>query len=133
MFGFLRRRGNRAEDAASEHLARHGYTVLERNVSIGGGELDIVAEDGDTLVMVEVKARSDDGLGSPEEAITAAKALRIARATRAYVQSRRLPDRCVRVDLAAVALGPDGEPLRVEILEDILDVEAALRGGAWRR
>ncbi|MDI9390872.1 MAG: YraN family protein, partial [Synergistota bacterium] len=49
--------GQWGEDLAKSALERMGWRILDRNVRIGGGELDIVALDGDELVMVEVRVR----------------------------------------------------------------------------
>jgi putative endonuclease len=78
--------GRFGEDTAAKHLTAAGLTILDRNwrpgpKSIGGvrGELDIVAREGDALVIVEVKTRSGAGFGSPAEAVTADKTRRIRR------------------------------------------------------
>ncbi|MBE6705529.1 MAG: YraN family protein [Ruminococcaceae bacterium] len=57
-----REKGDLGEDIAAEYLARLGYEILERNYTVKGGEIDIIAKDGDTLVFVEVKTR----IGSDE-------------------------------------------------------------------
>jgi putative endonuclease len=84
--------GRFGEDTAAGHLTAAGLTILERNWRVPQvrgsdvrGELDIVAREGDALVVVEVKTRSGTGYGTPAEAVTADKARRIRRLTAAYL------------------------------------------------
>jgi putative endonuclease len=78
--------GRFGEDTAASHLTAAGFTILDRNwrpgpKAPGGirGELDIVAREGDALVIVEVKTRSGTGFGLPAESVTADKVRRIRR------------------------------------------------------
>ena len=66
-------RGRAAEDAAAALLEAHGYRVVARNVRLPGGEIDIIARDGDTVVFVEVKARASGSFGSAAGAVHARK------------------------------------------------------------
>jgi putative endonuclease len=65
--------GRAGEDAAAALLQAHGYRIVARNVRGPGGEIDIIARDGDTIVFVEVKARLQRSYGSAVGAIDAAK------------------------------------------------------------
>ena len=69
-------RGQLGEDLAHRFLRRHGCTVVARNYRPrhGGGEIDLVAWDGGTLAIVEVKTRASDEFGAPERAVDAGKA-----------------------------------------------------------
>jgi putative endonuclease len=99
-------KGRNGEDLAVLHLAREGYVVVGRNVRTAGGELDVVAMDGDVLCFVEVRRRGriDDALLS----IDKKKQARLTRAAGAYLA--RLPQvpRC-RFDVVVVA----GERVRL--------------------
>jgi putative endonuclease len=77
--------------------------VVERNFRARGGEIDIIARDGNVLAFVEVRFREEDGHGLPEESVGSAKRKRIAAAARAYL-STIPPDswREARFDVAAV-------------------------------
>jgi putative endonuclease len=84
--------GQFGEDAAARHLAEAGLTILERNwrasPTVDGGlrgELDVIARDGDALVVVEVKTRSGSRFGMPAEAVTRDKARRIRRLAVAWL------------------------------------------------
>ncbi|MBV8081750.1 MAG: YraN family protein [Candidatus Eremiobacteraeota bacterium] len=77
--------GSQAEQAAATFLQARGYHVLERNFRCRGGEIDVIALDGGTLVFIEVKLRRTLQRGAPIEAVTALKQARIARAAQAYL------------------------------------------------
>jgi putative endonuclease len=66
-------RGRAGEDAAAALLKAHGYRIVGRNVRLPGGEVDIIARDGDTVVFVEVKARASAAYGSAVRAVDARK------------------------------------------------------------
>jgi putative endonuclease len=66
-------RGRAGEDAAAALLEAHGYRIVGRNVRLPGGEVDIIARDGDTVVFVEVKARASTAYGSAVGAVNARK------------------------------------------------------------
>ncbi len=96
--------GKEAEDLACRHLRSQGMRIVARNWRWRGGEVDIVARDGPTLVFVEVKARTGEGHGSAAEAVTAWKRDRLWRTALAYLGGKaEVP---VRFDV--VAVGPDG-------------------------
>jgi len=81
-------RGRVAEDAAAEWLEAHGYRIVERNHRNDAGELDLVAEDGDTLCFLEVKARSETLFGPALAAVGPRKRRRVARAAALYLALR---------------------------------------------
>ncbi|HEV3087013.1 MAG TPA: YraN family protein [Candidatus Elarobacter sp.] len=66
-------RGRAGEEAAAALLEAHGYRIVGRNVRLPGGEVDIIARDGDTVVFVEVKARATTAYGSAVRAVDARK------------------------------------------------------------
>ncbi len=110
--------GRYGEDAAARHLAAAGLTVLERNWRCRAGELDIVALDGDTLAVCEVKTRTEDGIQSPTEAVDAVKAARLADLAERWLAERWSgppPPGGVRLDLLCVVHGRRG-PARVSHL-----------------
>ena len=100
-----REAGARAERLAEEFLRERGMRILARNFRTRFGEIDLVAQDGETVVFVEVRSRSSDAFGTPQETVTVAKRRRIIRTARAYAQSRSL-DAPLRFDV--VALSPQG-------------------------
>ena len=97
-------RGRRAEERAAEFLRSQGYQIIARNYRWQGGEVDLIARDGDWLVFVEVKARSSRTYGLPEEAITPRKRERLIRTAQHYLR-RHPTDRPVRFDVVALSQG----------------------------
>lgn len=97
-------RGRIAEDLACRYLRERGYEIVERNWRARGGEIDVVARDGATLVFVEVKSRSHDGFGGPEAAVDPAKQRRMIVAARSFLGATGC-DLPVRFDVVAVVRG----------------------------
>ena len=86
--------GVRAEELCAELLRKAGLRVLARNWRCRHGEIDLVAEEGATLVFAEVRLRQDAGrFGGAAESITAAKRARLLAAARLYL-SRRPESNC---------------------------------------
>ena len=77
--------GSGGERAAADFLVARGYHILERNFRCRGGEVDLIALDGGTLVFVEVKVRRTLSRGAPIEAVTAVKQARVRRAAQEYL------------------------------------------------
>lgn len=107
--------GRRGEDLAAEYLAGLGLVVLSRNWRCREGEVDLVATDGERLVVCEVKTRSGTGYGEPAEGVTPAKAARIRRIATAWLRTYRVGWCEIRFDVLAVLCPPDG-PITVEHL-----------------
>ena len=98
------------EDLAARALESRGYAILERRYRTDRGEIDIVAEDGETLVFVEVKARADQEFGTAAECVTPAKQRRVARMAAEYLATHRVADRPCRFDVVAIDSALSGEP-----------------------
>ncbi len=94
-------KGKRYEDLACEYLKSLGYKILERNYHCRFSEIDVVALDGDTLVIVEVKGSAGDNFGSPEERFTKRKLERLVKCAYTYLE-RLGKDTDFRVDLITV-------------------------------
>ncbi|MEW6567830.1 MAG: YraN family protein [Chloroflexota bacterium] len=118
--------GKRGETIAREHLQSLGYRILDHNWRSSEGEIDLVAQDGETIVFVEVKARTSRRFGHPEDAVTRRKSRRLQRAGLAYLEAHDLLDAPWRIDVLAVDLLPDGSPARLEHYPDAVDGERDL-------
>lgn len=94
--------GSRGEDAAVAYLERAGLQIIDRNWRDGRGELDIVAVDGGTLVICEVKTRTTAAQGTPEEAVSTTKQRRLVRLARSYISAQGLEPCPVRFDVVTV-------------------------------
>lgn len=77
--------GKNGENIAANHLLRNGYNILERNWRYNRDEIDIIARDGDWLVIVEVKTRTSAWFGEPQMAVTTAKQRSLVRAAEGYI------------------------------------------------
>jgi putative endonuclease len=108
--------GKRGEDLATDYLAGTGLVVLSRNWRCRDGELDLVATDGERLVVCEVKTRSGTGYGEPSEGVTPAKAARIRRVAAEWLRVHKVGWCEIRFDILAVLCPPDG-PVTVEHLQ----------------
>lgn len=112
-----RRTGQAGEEAAARYLTAQGLRVVARNWRCRLGELDMVALDGATVVIVEVKTRRSARFGHPAEAVDSRKQARLLRLALAFLQERRWDGRPVRFDVIAVLPGgPDG--WRMEWIRD---------------
>ncbi|GAB2498202.1 YraN family protein [Nocardiopsis aegyptia] len=96
--------GRRGEDMAVAFLERVGLRVVDRNWQIPAGEIDIVARDGRTLVVAEVKTRTSVRYGHPVEAVTPTRRRRLRRLGRAWADRHRVPARPLRVDGVGVLI-----------------------------
>ena len=106
--GLARARGTAAETLAAAYLELVGWAVEARNVRIAGVEVDIVAREGRTAVLIEVKYRTRSDYGGADAAIDARKRERLRRA--ALTASARGSD--VRIDVLSLEPAPDGLVLR---------------------
>ena len=96
--------GAAAENIAADFLRAKGLEILERNYLRRVGELDIVARDGDVLVIAEVRTRATDLYGGAAASVNARKQLRVIRAASQLLQQRReLAHLRVRFDVIAVS------------------------------
>jgi len=121
-FGMSRARqalGKTGEDLACRELERRGYVIVARRYRRRGGELDIVARDGPTLVFVEVKARAGRVFGAAAEAITGFKRRRIAQLARDYMMRHRLSACPCRFDVVSIHFDAGG-PV-VEVIQNAFD------------
>jgi putative endonuclease len=105
------------EAAAAEELERRGFRILARNYHCRGGEADLVAEEGEALVFVEVKTRSDLRHGLPQDAVGWRKQQRLGKAALHYCHVHEVEDRPVRFDVVEVVV-LRGEVAVVELIRD---------------
>jgi uncharacterized protein (TIGR00252 family) len=109
-----RQLGDHGEDLAAAALKKQGYKILERNYVTPLGEIDLIARQGKTVVVVEVKTRKSTRFGSPQEAVSVTKQQRLRRLADYYLKDKRLAGMQVRFDVVAVTLA-DNVP-QIEII-----------------
>jgi putative endonuclease len=112
--------GRAGEERAARYLESCGYVLLDRNWRIADGEIDLVAADGSSLVIVEVKTRRDVAFGHPFEAVDRRKQSRLWRLAFAWIAAH--PDeaqgRRLRLDAIAIT-GPSPQTADLEHLKDL--------------
>ncbi len=102
--------GERGERLAVKTLKREGYTILGKNLQLGRYEVDILAQEGDTVVFVEVKSRRSDDLAAPEANVSYKKQQHLSRAARWYLKDHEDPDLYYRFDVLGIVFPERGKP-----------------------
>ncbi len=108
--------GIAAEELAARYLAAQGLRVIARNYRCRFGEVDLIAQDGDTLVFVEVRLRRSNRFGGALASITHAKQRKLIATARCYLASLRRVPQCRFDAIVLDAL----DPARIEWLRDII-------------
>ncbi len=83
--GDNKQKGNNGESLAAEYITEKGYSIIKRNYRIRNAEIDIIAEKDDVIAFIEVKYRKNDALGTPAEAVNAAKQKKIVTAALNFI------------------------------------------------
>jgi len=107
--------GNWGEDIAFDFLVEKGYEIKERNWRFKKAEVDIIAKMENTLVAVEVKTRSTDYFGNPQDFIKQKKIKLLVKAVDEYVNRNDLD---VEVRFDVIAIVKTGNEIKIEHLED---------------
>jgi len=103
--------GKKGENIAAGHLLGNGYKILERNWRYGKDEIDIIAETEQFIVFVEVKTRSTNYFGEPEESVTDQKQRFLIRAADEFVIQKEI-DKEVRFDIISIVLESNKQTIR---------------------
>jgi putative endonuclease len=96
--------GKKGESIASAYLKKNGYRILETNYRCALGEIDIIAREKDELVFVEVKTRSSEELGYPEQAVNIHKQKKISQLALWYLEDKKLTATKARFDVVAITM-----------------------------
>lgn len=113
--------GHQGEEIACWYLKQQGYTILERNFRIQGGEIDIVAKDQDYMVFVEVKMRNSHKYGLPVEAITPWKIKHLLKSAQFYLMKIDYGDGPYRLDAVLIDFVPDSSNPKIELIKNITE------------
>lgn len=108
--------GDFGENEACKYLESQGIKVLKRNYHERGGEIDIIAKDGETIVFAEVKTRASKEFGTPAEFVNYKKQEKILRTAIGYLGT---DDANMRFDVIEVMYKPKGETLLVTEINHI--------------
>lgn len=96
-------KGRAGEEEACNYLTDLGYAIIKRNFQYGQvGEIDIVAKDGEQLVFVEVKARTQYTRGKPEDAVDVRKQRQLKRVSEGYYHINKITNQACRFDVIAI-------------------------------
>lgn len=113
----MREIGNDGEELAVAYLESKGYTIIERNYFFERAEVDIVAFDEQCIVFVEVKMRSSNRYGEPEEYVDEEKIENIYKAAEAWLYERKMDGSPVRFDVISI-VQPEGEAPGIKHFEN---------------
>ena len=103
--------GDRGEVAACAYLKKQGYEILEKNYRCKIGEIDLIVQKEGRVIFVEIKTRSSDHFGKPEESVHAAKQQKVIRLAQWYLKSHKnFASSPVGFDVVAVTWNPDETP-----------------------
>ncbi|PIS47151.1 MAG: YraN family protein [Elusimicrobia bacterium CG08_land_8_20_14_0_20_51_18] len=117
----MRSIGGEYEEKASKYLEGLGYGIVERNFTIRGGEVDIVAREGGDTVFIEVKARRNASFGGPFEAVTPAKRRRIVKTALFYLKKNGIKIENIRFDVLGITEA--GGKTEFELIKDAFYAE----------
>lgn len=112
--------GEKGEAIAVRHLQKKGYRIIETNYRNKLGEIDIIAQDKDTIVFAEVKTRRSVQFGNPKQAVTVQKQKKISMVALYYLKSTGQSGARARFDVVGVISNRD-EP-RVEIIKNAFEL-----------
>ncbi len=112
--------GRHGERKACGYLKKQGYRILGKNFRCKAGEVDIIAADHETLVFVEVKTRSSDQFGTPQEAVTRAKLRTLHQVAQYYLRETDAPNNMpVRYDILALTIDQNARVRNIEHITNI--------------
>ena len=114
-----RARGTDGEFTARDYLIGQGYAILAMNYRRPTGEIDLIAQRKGVVAFIEVKRRATRRYGTPAEAVTAQKRLRIVRTAALFIQENGLEDAKVRFDIIEIT---PGEVNHIESAFDATDM-----------
>jgi putative endonuclease len=121
--GGRRALGCAAEALAAAFLAGEGYEILDRNHATREGEVDLVCREGSVLCFVEVRSRTSDAQGGPEETVGPRKARRVVRAATDWALRHDALEQEIRFDVVAVTFADDGAAPRVDLYRRAFDAD----------
>ena len=114
--------GRRGEIMAWNYLIKHGYKILEKNFRCPIGEIDVIAEKEKHLIFIEVKTRTDEDFGRPEESVHETKQKKIVKVASFYLKKTKKWDRSIRFEVLAVTLRQTGEP-EIRLIENAFTLD----------
>jgi len=111
--------GQKGEEIACKALEKEGYRIIEKNFRCRQGEIDIIAEEKEILCFIEVKARSSEKFGLPEEAVRKWKQKKLLTVAVIYLEQKKIKSRDMRFDIVSVDL----KTKKTRIIQNAFDVD----------
>ena len=112
--------GFKGEGLACDFLIDNGYKIIKRNYRTKLGQIDIIAKDKDTLCFIEVKTRTSDMAGLPEEAITVIKQRKISKIALIYLKENQLLNKRARFDVVSILFNEGG--FKINLIKDAFEL-----------
>lgn len=111
--------GRCGENEATKYLISLGYKILKRNLELLCGEIDILAQDGRTLVIVEVKTVRGAGFGLAQDLVRRKKQEKLC--LLAHSLSQEYPDKTIRIDVIGVDLSNPEKPKIEHLINAVME------------
>ena len=100
--------GKWGEEVATKYLTQNGYDVIGQNIRTPYGEIDIIAKHGETIIFVEVKTRTSNTMGHPEDSITTRKREHMIACAEHYAAENEIDN--WQIDVISIEGKPGIEP-----------------------
>lgn len=113
---FRKQLGKSGEDLAADFLHKKGLKIIGRNIHFKFGEIDILAQDKENIVLVEVKTKTNEDFGKPYEEVDYFKKKKLSQLARAVLQ--KYPNKNIRVDVVSIRMD---EPPEIEYIENAVE------------
>lgn len=110
--------GSYGEKLAANHLLYKGYRILKKNYRTKFGEIDLIAQNRQTLVFCEVKTRISNSFGGPLEAVNYYKQKKLKKLADFYLAAYEIDDLDVRFDVIAVEIDKTNKNIKIDHVED---------------
>ncbi len=114
--------GKSGEEIAAGFLKKSGYKIILRNYKNRLGEIDIIARDKDTICFIEVKTRSSERFGLPQEAVSGFKQRQLARVALGFLKERNLLEQKARFDVVSIISSADSP--KIDLIKDAFEIDS---------
>jgi len=118
MNDYRQRLGKFGEAIAENYLAHYGYAPIGRNFKTYYGEIDLIAQKGDEILFCEVKTRSADDYGYPEESVDRRKIRHLIKAAVSYLEWKRI-DKFWRLDIISISISKREKKAKIKWFKNI--------------
>jgi putative endonuclease len=113
--------GAAGERTTALYLEQRGYRIIDRNVRLKAGEIDIVADHDGCLVLVEVRVRRSASAGTALESVGPRKQERLRRLSLEFAAGLGGPPRSVRIDVVAISIGRRGQVMEIALIQNAVE------------